>query len=87
MVREDVMRHSWVGKRKKGKMSGSEARCAAGKSEQEPAGGCRGATVTSKVESDSSETGPFPSCKPRHQRAGSAGLLGISTVTPGRICP
>lgn len=78
---------SWAGKRKKGKISGLEARCAAEKSKQEPAGGHRGATVISKVERDSSEGGPLPLCNPKHQQPSSVGLLGIGTVTPGWICP
>lgn len=40
---------------KKGKISCLEARCAAQKSKQELASGHRGATVTSKVERNSSE--------------------------------
>lgn len=81
------MGHSWAGKRKKGKVSGLEAGCAAGKSQQEPAGGRRGATVTSKVERDSIKGGTFPFCNSKHQQPSSAGLLGASTVTPGWIHP
>ena len=55
------MGRSWAGERKKGKVSGLEARCAAGKREQERAGGRGGAAVTSKGgEGTAVREGRFP---------------------------